>query len=227
MHKRIANLFILISFATPYCLQASPACSKWLATAVSIQGQVDTQYSETSNWNPIIMGHHFCYGDKVRTSKHSRATLIFKNGPRITLDQNSTLSFSSTTKKKSSWLINLLNGSSFIRSRQSHRLNVQTPFINAVHEGTEFLVTVNSNQTEITVFDGQVAASNPLGEIHIKKGHTGIATNTQAPYVRSILIRPEDAVQGLYTTLLLLMLAPLLKLFFNQHLKLINKETLH
>lgn len=195
MHKRIAN-FIFFSFlAIPFCLQAAPACSEWLATAVSIQGQVDTQYSNTRHWNPIIMGHRFCYGDKVRTSKHSRATLIFKNGPRITLTQNSTLSFAKTTQKQTSWIINLLNGSGFIRSRQSHRLNVQTPFINAVHEGTEFLVTVNSKQTEITVFDGQVAGTNPMGEIHIKKGYTGVAVNQQAPYVRPILIRPEDAVQ--------------------------------
>jgi len=195
MHQRIAYFFLFILLAIPYSLQAAPGCSQLLATAISIQGKIDTQYTEGLNWHPIVMGHRFCYGDKVRTSKHSRVTLVFKNGPRITLDQNSTLSFSSTTEKKTSWIINLLKGSSFIRSRQSQRLNVQTPFINAVHEGTEFLVKVDSQQTEITVFDGQVAANNQMGSINIKKGFKGIATSDQLPRVQALTIQPEDAVQ--------------------------------
>jgi tetratricopeptide (TPR) repeat protein len=64
-----------------------------------------------------------------------------------------------------------------------------------VHEGTEFLVTVTSDKTEITVFDGQVAATNQQGKIQIKKGFTGIAKKDQPPRVKALTICPEDAVQ--------------------------------
>jgi tetratricopeptide (TPR) repeat protein len=179
----------------PYCVQASSICSESQATVVSIQGKVDTQASKNAFWNSVNIGHNFCYGDKIRTSKHSKVTLVFKNGSRMTLKQNSTLSFASTIKKETSWIVRLIEGSGLIRSRHPQRLNVQTPFINAVHEGTEFLVTVNSQQTEITVFDGQVAAGNQMGQIHIKKGYTGIAPKSQPPYVQALTIKPEDAVQ--------------------------------
>lgn len=194
MHRKTHYLLFFL-LAIPLCIQAAPNCSSWLATAVSIQGKVDTQGSKSVTWNPIKIGHNFCYGDKIRTSRRSRATLIFNNGPRVTLSQNSTLSFSSSSKNKASWIVNLIKGSGFFRSRQPQRLNVQTPFINAVHQGTEFLVTVTSQQTEITVFDGLVAATNQLGEIHIKKAYTGIATKNKPPHVKALTIRPEDAVQ--------------------------------
>ena len=195
MHQRIIYFILIILSTMPYCVQASSICSESQATVVSIQGKVDTQASKNAFWNSVNIGHNFCYGDKIRTSKHSKVTLVFKNGSRMTLKQNSTLSFASTIKKETSWIVRLIEGSGLIRSRQPQRLNVQTPFINAVHEGTEFLITVNSKQTEITVFDGQVAAGNQMGEIHIKKGYTGIAPKSQPPYVQALTIKPEDAVQ--------------------------------
>ena len=195
MHLQIVYFFLILLSAMPYCLQASPICSETQATAVSIQGKVDTQSSEDVFWSPVNIDHDFCYGDKIRTSKRSRATLIFKNGFRMTLKQNSTLSFASATEKETSWIIKLMKGSGFFRGRQSQHLRVKTPFISFAHEGTEFLVTVNPQQTEITVYDGQVAANNQMGEIHIKKGYTGIAAKNQPPTVQALTIRPEDAVQ--------------------------------
>ena len=138
----------------------------------------------------------FCQGDKIRSEKNSRATLQLSNNSLISVDQNTNLNFSvPKVEAASSWLIELFKGSAFFRSRESQRLNINTPFINAVHEGTEFLVTVNSEQTEITVFDGQVAGTNQQGKINIKKGFTGIAKKGEAPSVKALTIRPEDAVQ--------------------------------
>jgi len=193
MHKRTAFFFVFLLL--PNYLYASATCTKFLATAVSIQGKVDTQVLGSFDWKPISIDHNFCYGDKVRTLNSSRVTLMFKNGPRVVLSQNSTLSFSSTTEKKTPWIINLIKGAGFFRSRETQQLKVQTPFINAVHEGTEFLVEVGQQQTEITVFDGVVKASNPLGSVYIKQGFTGFSNRDKAPEIRKLVLKPEDAVQ--------------------------------
>lgn len=185
-------IFIILLFCS---IQAFASCSEWLAKAVSIQGKVDAQLAGSFDWVPININYQFCSGDKVRTSKHSKATLVFRNGPTITLSHNSTLSFTSKTEKKASWVINIIKGLALIRSRETQRLNVQTPFINVVHDGTEFLVKVTKQQAEITVLDGLVSATNQRGKIRIKKGFIGIADNNQTPWVRELKIYPEDAIQ--------------------------------
>ena len=155
MHQKIKCFYLFVLAITPLSVEASHDCSQWLAKVVSLQGKVDSQYSGDSHWHSIAPDETFCSGDKIRTAQYSRVTLFFRNESRATLDQNTTLIFAAHEKKTPSWYLNLLQGSTFFRSRQPQHLNIQTPFINAVHEGTEFLVTVDSQQTEITVFDGR------------------------------------------------------------------------
>ncbi|MCK5830313.1 MAG: FecR domain-containing protein [Methylococcales bacterium] len=194
-HKKHKCYLFLVFLLMSYDSYASPPCSKWIAKIISIQGKVDTQTMGKTVWQAVDQKNTFCAGDKIRISKHSRATIQMNNQTRITLDQSSTMVFESKKHKSSPWFVNILNGAAFFRSRQPQHLSIETPFINAVHEGTEFLVNVNSKQTEISVFDGQVAATNQQGEIHIKKGFTGIATKNAPPQIKALVISPEDAVQ--------------------------------
>ena len=195
-HQKLKYYLLIFFQVIPVYLEAASSCTEWVAKVVSVQGKVETQRSGIVNWKAIQQGDVFCQGDKIRSEKNSRATLQLSNNSLISVDQNTNLNFSvPKVEAASSWLIELFKGSAFFRSRESQRLNINTPFINAVHEGTEFLVTVNSVQTEITVFDGQVAGTNQQGKIHIKKGFTGIAKKGEAPRVKALTIRPEDAVQ--------------------------------
>ncbi|MCK5830315.1 MAG: FecR domain-containing protein [Methylococcales bacterium] len=195
MNNKYKYFFILLFLQMSYGVFASPLCDEWLAKIISVQGKVDIQSSGKSIWQAVDQSNTFCSGDKIRISKHSRATIQMNNQSRITLNQGSTMVFMASERKSSPWYLNLLQGAAFFRSRQPQHLNIETPFINAVHEGTEFLVTVNSQQTEISVFDGQVAATNKWGEIHIKKGSIGIANKSEPPQIKTLTIRPEDAVQ--------------------------------
>lgn len=195
MHQKIKCFYLFVFMLAPYSADATHACPRWIAKIVSLEGKVDSQHSGDIHWHTINRKETFCRGDKIRTDQHSRATLLFKNESRATLDQNTTLTFIAQEKDSTAWYINLFEGGAFFRSRQPQRLNIHTPFINAVHEGTEFLVTVDSQQTQISVFDGQVAATNQMGKILIKKGYTGIAGKNQPPHVQALKIKPEDAVQ--------------------------------
>ncbi len=195
-HQKLKYYLLIIFQITPVYLEAASSCTEWVAKVVSVQGKVETLHFGTANWKAIQQGDVFCRGDKIRSETNSRATLKLSNNSLISVDQNTNLNFSvPKVEAVSSWLIELFKGSAFFRSRESQRLNIDTPFINAVHEGTEFLVTVDAEQTEITVFDGQVAATNQQGKINIKKGFTGIAKKGEAPRVKALTIRPEDAVQ--------------------------------
>ncbi|MCK5888962.1 MAG: TonB-dependent receptor [Methylococcales bacterium] len=186
---------LIIQLAPCYLEASTLRCPQWVAKTISFQGKVEAQYFDTTAWQKIKQDKLFCEGDKIRIATSSKIKLRLEDQSFMTLDQNTRLTFSPSSTNTPSWFINLINGSAFFRSRKSLHLNVQTPFINAVHKGTEFLVTVDNNQTEITVFDGQVDGINQRGKIHIQKGFTGVATKSQPPYIRPLTIPPKDAVQ--------------------------------
>lgn len=177
--------------------QALAGCDRPLATVVSAQGQVHVQAYGSQHWQEAHKDDTLCPGDMLRTAKLSRATIVRPSGSGFTLDQNSALTFTRPKNQecKDGWYMSLLRGIMYIRGRLPDCYNIQTPFINAVHKGTEFLVAVNDSSAEITVYDGLVAGENNLGKIDIKPGQKGTATATRAPSVQAITIRPEDAVQ--------------------------------
>ncbi|WP_374087159.1 tetratricopeptide repeat protein [Methylomicrobium lacus] len=186
---------MLLFLLAPLAVEAASLCTQPVAKVVSLQGKVTRQSPGNPAWAQVHADDSFCPGETLRTQKWSRATLVLSNESLITLDQGSTLIFSEPKKESSPWLLKLLEGVSYFRSRQPQRLDVQTPFINAVHEGTEFLVTVDSRQAQIAVFDGQVAATNAAGRIHIKKGYVGSASQNQPPRLQALTVAPTDAVQ--------------------------------
>ncbi|MCD2453313.1 FecR domain-containing protein [Methylicorpusculum oleiharenae] len=194
--NRIAQGYLLLVLLTCSCTTwAKGDCEQWIAKLASGQGKVDIQHPSDTQWLSVKQEEIFCPGDKIRTGKRSRATLLLSNQTLVTLDQNSTLIFSQPEEENIPWLLKLLQGSGFFRSRQTQQLNIHTPFINAVHEGTEFLVEVDATQTQISVFDGQVAAQNELGKISIRQGFTGLASANHPPHIQALTIKPEDAVQ--------------------------------
>ena len=194
-NKTFAHYVLISALIAPNAIEAAPTCLKPMAKVASAQGRVDVQTYGTRQWQNIHKEYSLCPGDKLRTSKWSRATLTLSNQAVITVDQSTTMTFSAKQQNVSSWFINLLEGSTFFRSRQPQRLEVQTPFINAVHKGTEFMVTVASQQAEIAVFDGQVVGQNAAGNITIDKGFKGIAEAGRPPRLQALKITPEDAVQ--------------------------------
>ena len=70
---------------------------------------------------------------------------------------------------------------------------MNTPYVNALIEGTEFLVRVETDQTAITVFEGKVAATNDYGRLLLGGGESAVAKKGKAPQPQ-IVVRPRDAV---------------------------------
>ncbi len=194
INTRLYFTVIILSF--PYVVKAAPECEQqWIAKLVSAKGQVEKLGYRHSQWIAVKKDEYFCQGDRLRTNRHSRVTIELGNESLVTLEQSSTLSFPILNKSKFSWLLELFEGGAFFRSRHPHQLEIDTPFVNAVHEGTEFLVRVSKQQTEITVFDGRVAAENQTGRVLINKQQVGITGKDQITRVKALTIHPKDAVQ--------------------------------
>ena len=85
-------------------------------------------------------------------------------------------------------------GAAYFFSRHPRALTINTPFVDAAVEGTEFLVRVEAERTLIIVFAGRVRASNPQGELTVANGESLVAEAGQAPSPY-LVVRPRDAVQ--------------------------------
>jgi tetratricopeptide (TPR) repeat protein len=172
--------------------EAIAAQDRWVAVVTSAQGGVYVQRSGQNQWEPLAVNDKCYPGDSVRVEENSRAALLFKNDSTLRIDQNSTLSFQ--PMEDQTILMRIFNGAACFFSRIPRSLKIFTPHMNGTVKGTEFVIRVDGDQTQINLFDGQILAENEKGDLLISKGQSVIAKTGQAPVAQAV-VRPRDAVQ--------------------------------
>ncbi|MEE9411415.1 MAG: FecR domain-containing protein, partial [Methylococcales bacterium] len=188
---------VAVLFFTVSSVAVGEPCNQWVAKITSMQGVVEIRKNSSPVWLPAKLNDSLCTSDSVRTASRSRATLLVHEETFVVLQERSTVSFSDdrkTEKNLFSKVLSLFSGGAYFRSRRPREMGIETPFVNAMHDGTEFLVTVNQDNTQVVVFDGVVVASNSLGEVNISEGQSALAMKDQAP-VLGPRIELRDAVQ--------------------------------
>ncbi len=167
-------------------------CINPVATVVSVQGVAERGTTSGITWQKISAQDGFCAGEMVRTSASSRIALYLNNNTILRLNEHATVTFTKISSQEGSWL-NLQKGIAHFISRIKQRFVVETPYVNAAIDGTEFVVAVDSGQTKITVLEGRVRATNEQGETDIKRGQTALVRAGQAPALQ-LQVKPWDSV---------------------------------
>ncbi len=186
-------LFLKISL-----VNAGNLCAHWSAKITSVQGVVEIQRNTTSNWVPAKLNDSICTLDYIRTAPRSRVIIQIQDESHVKLHERTIMRFLSSVQKNRngifSQLLKLFSGEAFIRSRNPHDFDIETPIVNVMHRGTEFLVKVNQESTQVVVFDGVVEASNMLGTVSLSEGQSALTLKGQAPAIGP-KIELRDAVQ--------------------------------
>jgi Tfp pilus assembly protein PilF len=169
----------------------SDDCS-YVAQLVSLEGSVEKKRDGQEVWQQAALDDQFCSGDALRTLQDSRAAVRLANDTLLRLDGDSALTFTQVEKATPS-LLELLRGAVHFISRTPKRLEVKTPYVNASIEGTEFVVRIRDEATEVTVLEGVVVASNEAGSIELSANQAGRATVDRQP-VQVEIAKPFDAV---------------------------------
>ena len=174
---------------------ARSACEPKVGRFVSSTGEISVQRSGGGAWLTADLKTELCEGDSIRVGERSRAAVALINDAVLRLDENTTLRLLdiAAEKEERSWL-EAVSGAFQSFSRQPRRLTVNTPYLNGSIEGTEFLVRVGGENTQITVFEGVVVAANDQGELPLNPGESAQAAKGQAPQRRTV-VRPRDQVQ--------------------------------
>ena len=179
--------------------EARAECGEVVGQFVDIHGQVETQVASGDNWSNASLDTELCEGSSIRVGAQSRAAISLINDAVLRLDENTTMRLVNIIQEEEERsLLDILRGAIQSFSRKPKKLMVNSPYLNGSIEGTEFVFRVTDEQTEITVFEGTVLASNEQGEASVSGGESVVAQQGQAPAAR-ILINPRDEVNwGLY-----------------------------
>lgn len=164
-----------------------------MARAISIQGQVEHASAGESVWTPVRQNETFCPGDRLRVGANSRAGLTLNDNSLLRLAENSSVRLSAPAEDGRAWL-DLLQGIAHFISRVRNSFQVNTPYVNASIEGTEFTVESAPDKAGISVLEGRVRASNDQGEVLLSGGQRAVALPGKAPRMEAV-VDPLDAVQ--------------------------------
>ncbi len=192
------RVYILLFFSFLIVLSSSVTCfaqtqEQGVAKAVSVQGTVEVQRVGTSQWQPVQLNDTFRAGDTIRVLEKSRADISMLDQSVLRLNANTTITVEGV-KDGGTGLLNMLKGAAYFLSRGPRSLEVRTPFAVAGVRGTEFLVSVEAAQAQVTVFEGTVVAENQSGNLTLRGGQSAVAEAGKAPTLR-LVARPRDAVQ--------------------------------
>lgn len=171
------SLVLLLVFAAP----ATWACDDWLAKTVAITGAVERK--STADWQQLQVEQTICPGDSVRVGPNSRAALYLRNNSFVRLDENSLLDFPAQ-QQENGFLLGLSQGFAHFISRIVNRFEVSTPYVNAVVEGTEFIVSATAATAGVAVMEGKVKTYNDAGTELITSGQQVQATSRTASLTR-------------------------------------------
>jgi Flp pilus assembly protein TadD len=164
---------------------------------VSAEGEILIGGPSGGLVQPVAAGTEtgLCPGDTVFVGARSRAAVRLEDtGQVIRLDQGTTLRVLPPRQPGRPWL-DLSRGIIQLFSPAGRPLDVQTPYVTAGIEGTEFFVLVDPTRkiAEVGVIEGRVGLENRQGRLTLAAGEAAAAQPGLAP--RRIEIRPRDQVR--------------------------------
>ena len=175
--------------------QAQELCRTLAGQFASIDGAVEVQRVDDESWKKAKRETPLCVGDAIRVGERSRAAVYLVNNAVLRIDQNTTMRLLNISGKEQeqSWL-ELVKGVFQSFSRRPHVLKVNTPYLNGLIEGTEFVAEAQDTRSSLTVLEGRVTAENQLGSVVVEPGTAAVGEPNKAPQLQ-IVVRPRDAMQ--------------------------------
>ena len=199
--------FLAAGGAPALAQEHAASCAPVIARVVSLQGTVEVQRAGSGNWLGVRrLDTSICAGDRLRTAPSSRAALFVQPETLVRLDQNTTLTLQQSTDEI---LVEFSTdevsrvacseqtcGAGYFITRFPKKFKVKTPHMNAAVEGTEFMVTLGRDTTQLTVLEGRVSSESvATGDRKLVEAGRGLASGAAGPGVITATVKPGDAVQ--------------------------------
>jgi hypothetical protein len=171
----VAGLLVLLAFSISW---ASGAYQARAATLLDVTGQVEVaSNSDAGDWRTVTSGERVISGQRLRTRPGARATVVFFDGSRSTVNENSVIQVSSLGKSWDGALQAVLTQPggyidySIVPFRGNGFFRVYSPGGNVEVHGTHFSVDVRGEGwTRFTVNTGNVQIANAGAQVLLTAG---------------------------------------------------------
>lgn len=154
-------------------------CEEQAAVLEVAEGVVEYRRGSEGAWQQAQVGTEFCYGEALRVVQF-RAAIRLNNDTLVRLKEGSSVRF--MPPDKSFW-VELIEGAAHFISRTPRSFKVKAPYVNAVVEGTEFLVASQTELDRVSVVEGRVLAQNAYGQVLVTDSKTALAYPDRAPVI--------------------------------------------
>lgn len=171
---------------------AAVACERPVGTLVAMEGMVEMRASGEA-WRSVQVRHRFCPGDQLAVRGPGRAAVVLENDVLIRLDQHTTMTLPANARDTDSGLT-LPAGVIHVISRFRKRFGVTTPLVNAMVDGTEFVVAGDSHHTRLTVAEGQVRVVTETDQRQLAAGEA-VDVRPGGRLGQSLQVKPLNAVR--------------------------------
>lgn len=191
--RRAAAALLLLLAAIPVSARAAAGIAAGSAEIVAAQGTVEVRRGEAGAWEPVAAGARLGPGDLVRVGDPGRVVVALPDGNVLRLERRTTLLLGPPVRPRS-FLVRLLSGALYFLAPVPGDIEISTPFVNALVEGTEFLARVGEDGATVSVVAGKVAVANEAGSVEVGSWQAASAGRGAPPTLRPEL-RVRDAVQ--------------------------------
>src|SRR5256714_9030777 len=181
-------LFCVVPSTTLFAQSGKgPPQTPGAAMVLGFQGAVEVQRAENARWDPTYTNQVLDAGNRLRTDKNSQAFLRFSDLETVRIGPRSLIRIQSKEERKRGF--DFFKGVLYFFHRDKpDEFEVRTPQMAAIIRGTEFTLEVADDGTStLSLFDGEVAVSNPLGQLDLKSGQQAIVEPGKAPRGTAIL----------------------------------------
>ncbi|MDG9667562.1 FecR domain-containing protein [Hahella sp. CR1] len=168
---------------------AAPPCADWMGKVIAVQGTLEKSLPQQA-WTSLTPEQYLCPGDTLRTGQNSRASIYLRNNTYMRLNQSAIMRFPDNVEKQSFW-VQLKQGVAHFLSRIVNRFEVDTPYVNAMVEGTEFVVEATQGGS-VTVIEGKVLAFTDTERLRLTQGEQ--ARSDTGAHLRSLKVNTHDTV---------------------------------
>jgi Tfp pilus assembly protein PilF len=197
--KVIPRIFIGI-FPLFFCgllfAQSPSAATKAESRLLTVEGQVQVMPVGTTTWTQGETNQLLRLGDRLRTGPRSRATVRLSDLTVLRVNELTTLQIRPPQQPGKQSLLDLNSGSAYFLSREKPaEQEFRTPLTSGAIRGTEFnLAVADDGRTVVTLMDGQVTLSNPLGQLDMNSGDQGLVEPGRPP-VKTAMIEAVNIIQ--------------------------------
>jgi tetratricopeptide (TPR) repeat protein len=187
--------------------QSPPACTPVIARIVSVQGPVEISRAGSNDWAPVTrLDTSVCLSDRLRTGARGRAALFVEPETVVRVDQHTTVALTQTEAEtvveffqgEARQLVHHAQscGAGYFISRFPKKLKVNTKYLNAAIEGTEFGVAMRCESTELFVAEGTVRSRVvATGEERVLTSGESLVAEPSGSTVFTANIYPANAAQ--------------------------------